>query len=106
MRRGKPVGAVALGPAAAAAAVAAAWSDGAIASSIGSATAAPTPRKNVRRSMCHLRLTRYLRDRGAGRVASPHLKRDAVDHAEHQRREPAVVGLQLIDDLVDRRLVV
>src|SRR5687768_11229890 len=78
-------------------------SDGAIASSIGSATAAPRPRKNVRRCTCHLLLTStnlrlrrtvqplcYTTRLGPRCVGGrefrrpPHLERHAVDHAEHE----------------------
>src|SRR5688500_5288245 len=99
-------------------------SDGTIASSIGRATAAPTPRRNVRRWMCHfLALMSYLcygrvgaaltvlscliGHRGGRTFGSPpHLERDAVDDAQDQCRELGVVGPKLCDDCINRRLIV
>src|SRR5688572_7297646 len=93
-------------------------SDGTIASSIGSAIAAPTPRRKVRRWMCHLSLMTNLSYRLIGcvvvagrgliarrRRAASHLERHAVHDAHHQRRNLAVALSQLVHDCINRRLI-
>src|ERR1700734_2996049 len=90
---------------------------GIIASSKGSATAAPMPRKNVRRSRCFLVMNirsplflmtgRCNLDRAGRRLRrSFHLERYALRDSHHYRREPVVVPLGVAHNLAYRRHVV
>src|SRR5712671_2546870 len=72
-------------------------SAGVIASSMGSASAAPAPRKNVRRGMDFLVITM---------AHSPHLKWRASYDAENHGRPPMVFCRSLVDDLAQNRMVV
>src|SRR5258705_12160758 len=72
-------------------------SAGVIASSTGSASAAPAPRKNVRRGMDFLVITM---------ADSPHLKWRAFYDAENHGRPPIVFCRSLVDDLAQNRMVV
>src|SRR3954447_25272159 len=72
-------------------------SAGVIASSMGSASAAPAPRKNARRGMDFLVRTI---------VHSPHLKWRALDDAENHGRPLMVFRRGLGHDLAQRRTIV
>src|SRR3954470_23197182 len=98
-----------------AALVAAADSAGTIASSNGSASAAPTPRRNVRRGKAIFVMIIYLlslirmllntllltRRRGSALFLEgrpPHLERRALHDAEHERRDAIVVARRVAHD--------
>src|SRR6266566_1709383 len=70
---------------------------GVIASSIGKATTAPAPRKNVRRGMDFLKITIF---------CSPHLERSAVDDAKNNGRPLLVICGSFTRDLTNNRVVV
>src|SRR4051794_27000161 len=97
----------------------AADSAGTIASSRGSARAAPTPRRNVRRGKAIFVMIIYLLSlityllltRGCGRArlveARPaHLKRRALHDPEHERRDAIVVARGIADHRPHDRVVV
>src|SRR5258706_7078896 len=70
---------------------------GVIASSIGKATTAPAPRKNVRRGMDFLKITIF---------CSPHLERGAVDDAKNNGRPFLVIRGRFTRDLTHNGMVV
>src|SRR5712671_1447256 len=72
-------------------------SAGVIASSMGSASAAPAPRRNVRRGMDFLVISM---------AHSPHLKWRALDDAENYCRPSMVFRRSLGHDLAQHRMIV
>src|SRR5690349_10623984 len=77
--------------------------NGAIASSAGSATATPRPRRTARREICLLILHLF----AAPFPIPPILERIALRHFHHQRRHPvAVLGHRLADGLHRGRVVI
>src|SRR5882724_5038261 len=70
---------------------------GVIASSMGRATTAPAPRKNVRRGMDFLKITIF---------CSPHLERSAVDDAKNNGRPFLVIRRRFTRDLTNNGMVV
>src|SRR5688500_11476081 len=77
-------------------------SAGIIASSSGSATQAPAPRRKVRRGSARL-VTIMI---SLFSFSGPHLKGRALHDAEHERGEAVVASRGVVHDLAHRRLVV
>src|SRR5262249_45375388 len=80
--------------------------EGVIASSQGSAMAAPTPRKTVRRESRDLRFMARRPQVGSRQSAAPFQEWVTFDNAQHEDPEAVSTRFEALDNLLDRAAVI